>query len=876
MMFSGLTTNTVNLFDIYFIALTISLLIIVIAKNLINILNNWKYLIILTPLLLLYISQKQVTLVCFSLDSCLIIKQFSLLWFISIFTYSILELLLPSSLTGWLVLNLDILIARIRHLVECLIHWLCKELSMLNKKNRIDMDIMLDDRSIFDEKNDKLGFVAKNGSNGLVDEFYDTCINKKFVAEKNTIIILDSLYRIGKSSFLNLLHNKITIINNTWYGIKSGKIKEIKFSATTLLADCDKDNDIGVLYKFLDAIKQELRGTANYELFKFIIKGYFKSKFGLDFANLGNNNFQELLKSVKKRHQKIILIIEDLDRVKENDLQHVIKFLWHIKNLPYMVTILPAQAHILCFNIDIDNTSHQTYQKQDIENIDNEKILPSYSQNYHKLIDDVYHLTDKVRHMQVKWLWGINNELYDKADDEISVEVRNGNEVKNMNGYANPDYVNQDILYIDDECIKFNGQQIIINNLPIDDIDKVAKIKKNRTVNYKELLFLPLRMLNFWQNTTIYQNWRHEQFFYSIILNILYRFQVNTSEIKKTIKIFKNNYQLFKSKNIFDVLIYSLIEIRYEFYLQDTLITSTHETSILNFIRNAILDIDCRYVNFDYKSLPIEIINLLEYTSSYSKIFTTINKNTSGLFDLNYQSKGLLWSNNNDSERNILRNDARSFMNYIFNNIFIHHTKYEYMFFIFYNYWLVLNNGFTQFGENININTMYKLTALKFFEENSDYEYEMTDMDIKYCFSSFNAIYFAMLYIVNYHKLFWHDEFPHQDDHLYNYKIWMTKNIRKVFTLIEDRIPNSLSNIYEQLRYTFIVKDCEIDNRRYPECCLFRDIINRVSDKIWEIRHPQLNQHTIYMKIGIDKHYENLEITVQQFIDNMNKIYELN
>lgn len=894
-MFSGLTTNSGSVVDIYFIALTISLLIIVIAKNLMNIFNNWKYLILIVPLIVLYISQKQVTLlVCsFSLDSCLIIKQFNSIWFIFIFIYSLSELLLPVSLTGWLILKLDILIARIRHICEYLIHFLCKNSNRHNRKNSTDRDIIFDDRSISDEKDDQLGFVDKNGSTGLVNEFYEICINKRFVAEKNTIIILDSLYRIGKSSFLNLLHNKIKIFNNTWAGVKSGKIKEIKFSATTLLADCDKDNDISILYKFLDAIKQELRGTANYELFKFIIKGYFKSKFGFEFANLGNNNFQGLLKSVKKHHQKIILIIEDLDRVKDNELQHVIKFLWHIKDLPYMVTILPAQAHILCFNLDIDNINHQNDQNQNRDNTDNEKILPSYSQTYHKLIDDVYHLTDKVRHMQVKWLWGINNQLYDKSDDEILIKVHTGNKVKKLGAFANSDYVNQNILYIDDECLKFNGQEIVINNLSTNDIAKIVKIKGNNTVKYNELLFLPLRMINFWQNTTIYQNWRHEQLFYSIIFNILSRFQVNTSEIKKAIKIFKNHYQQFKSKNIFDVLIYLLIEIRYEFYLQDILSTPDYENSFLKFLRNAILDIDyiSRALDFNYKSLPIEIINLLEYTSSYSKVFTIGNRGierSTGLFNYSDLNKALKWSNNQNNEENIsyslIRNDARGFMDYLAHNIHpFYPNKCQYLLFMFYHSWLVLDNGFSALGENICINTLYKLTSLRFFDETPNYEYEMTDMEIGYCFSNFNAIFFAILYIATY------DELIRLEQHyLKNYKIWMTKNIRKLFNMIHllehnpPSIPypkhHSLYQVWMELHLNkiFIIKDCNIDGIIYKECCLFMDIINIRNDGVWGTIYPQFNQYIIYMKVGIDKHYEDLKITVQQFINNINKVYELN
>jgi hypothetical protein len=786
-----------------------------------------------------------------------------------------LELSLPFSITGLFILRLEALALKVQYAFI----WLCSclyNILRVESKGGSNLNIMLDDRPLYNEEDDKLGFVSKNGAKGIVDDFYEICINEKFVAEKNTIIILDSLYRIGKSSFLNLLHNKIKKINNTLHGIKTGKIKEIKFSATTLLADCDTGNEVNVLYKFLDTIKQELRGTANYELFKYIIKGYFKNKLSIDFTSLGNNNFQELLKLVRGKRQKIILIIEDLDRVRNSDLKHVIKFLWHIKDLPYIVTILPAQAQILCFNIDLDSTDYQP-QKQSAKayHLNNKTVLPSYSQNYHKLIDDVYYLTDKVRHMQVKWLWSTENELYNKDDDEILIEVHNNDEVKNMSGYANPDIVNQGRLYIDNGYIVFNGQRIRISDLSQEDQHQVIKIKNSKDINFSELLFLPLKMLNFWQNTTIYPHRRHELLFKTILLNILNRFQVNTTEIKKIIKLFKSNYKDFKDKNISDVIVYCLIEVRYKFYLMDIIITPNYEVSTLNLIKNSVLNVYSP-MDIDYKSLPKQINNLLEYTSSHHKIFPSINntKNYYGLFDFYYHDAGILWSNNSNGELNIpyelQSNGARNFMKAIFYNIHMScPTKCQYLLFMFYHYWLVLNNKYS-ISEKDNVNTLYKLTALKFFEENPNYEHEMTDIEIESCFSNSSGIIFAILYIANYHELR-----MLRVEYLKNYEIWMAKNIRKVLTLIQD-IKSPLHQSYiDLLFYTFIIKTCEIKGDYYKEWCLFTELLYRDENGAWKYHHSLLGNHTIYMQLNTINCSENLEITMEQFVQNINKIHEL-
>lgn len=845
----------------YFAVLSICLLLIVIIKNLSSVAKNWKYVITVVPLILVYINSNFKTHplnVHNTLEALQVIPiyynfyNFPTYFWILLLFYNILELLLPNSLTGYIVLMVERTVKAAKVYIKFCIKYIKFRIKFLRKKEiySIQTNIRNSERPILDKDEDWIG------SNELAREFYESYINGKFDNQKNTIIILNAINGMGKSSFINLLKNIIIQENNTFKKALH-QIEVIQFSVPMLLAECDINNSKDVLSRFLEMLKQELKNTANYDLFKYIVKGYASNKFGVDIKNLSSQRFENFLDEARGQKQYNLLIIEDLDQVASKDeLKHIIKFLWHIKALPNMITILPMKADLLWESISDVELSASSCLNNSI--------------HYHKLIDVEYNFTKRIRNKQVEIIWGTGNKLYKKDEELINIEVHPDSLIYE----ARSDSLETDKLYIDNICIRFNKQKIMINDLPKHDQEKINRFKinslcsPNSSIKYDELLFLPFSMLNFWQNTTIYPSILHENLFKTIIFNILVDFNISLRETKKIINFFDENYLILRNKNIFDVLVYSIIEIRYKFKLNKFQLSKSEKLTMLDHLKNRILYLDNKNEKMNYNIFPSEIRKLLYYTSDQ----LIIDKHSSrGLFDYS-NNFGCYGSKEGFKFPNNMNGATRFLMLLNSNNRKALSSKLNQLLWMFYHRFLILNNNSEDCILLIPSNTFYRLSCLKFFEDTSNYEQEMSEIEIIHCFmSNSNAISFIIFFIGSYKEIT-HNNIRNKP---LDYINWLAKNISKAIKLLFRDGLTPFNQLFWDNLFNIVIDSGDVEN---PYIGVFDNLLEyRKENNSFVTTNEQSNKlqcENIWIKIGRD-HFEKLEITLRDFKGNLNYIMSL-
>ena len=214
-----------------------------------------------------------------------------------------------------------------------------------------------DEQPITIESEDIIGF------NLLRSLFYYNYISYNFSPIVNRIIILDGVRGVGKTSFLNLLKNKIhgyekSNCKTFKQYISGGYINLVQLSLMPLIAST---GDVD-LRKVLQYLADNLYGDESLYLRRLL--SVFNSNNKLNLENIKetlgiNDNILQLRKHIKRSEQKNIIIIEDIDRLDDNKLREAVKFLWFIYELPFTITILPGDDARIRKAINFANSESQ-------------------------------------------------------------------------------------------------------------------------------------------------------------------------------------------------------------------------------------------------------------------------------------------------------------------------------------------------------------------------------------------------------------------------------------------------------------------------------------------------------------------------------------
>lgn len=224
-----------------------------------------------------------------------------------------------------------------------------KRRCLLNQKEISEnegMPIFLGDDEIVEEGQDKLGILEDAKS------FAEQVLNNN---SKNPIIFgLDAPWGSGKSSYLNLCEKLI------W---NQQKDKVLVFRFKPMIFDASKQ-DLAVIFieefiKTLNNNKINLgKLDSDFKKLMKIFKGFSISGFNFDFSGV-SDSVSDLLGKIKKHSKlldkKIIIIIDDLDRLYLEDIKAILGV---IRNIFYTDKI----TFILCYDSNSINTFETKYK----------------------------------------------------------------------------------------------------------------------------------------------------------------------------------------------------------------------------------------------------------------------------------------------------------------------------------------------------------------------------------------------------------------------------------------------------------------------------------------------------------------------------------
>ncbi len=228
------------------------------------------------------------------------------------------------------------------------------------------------ERPISTPNEDFLGF------NLLSASFYYNSIKDSFDPNINLISIINAKKGMGKTSFLNLL---LCRINGFTYRhenncqlfkdvLTNRQIKIVQFSIMPFLASLNNnDNEQIYIRKFVSYIADNLAPLSSKYL-KAILSSTtaFNNKFNLEkfidhFAD--DNVLAKVKNDIKLSEQKNLIIIEDLDRLNEEQLKIVINGLWFIHDLPFTITLLPAEEEKIKKAVNLSNNADGYHEEHE-------------------------------------------------------------------------------------------------------------------------------------------------------------------------------------------------------------------------------------------------------------------------------------------------------------------------------------------------------------------------------------------------------------------------------------------------------------------------------------------------------------------------------
>lgn len=233
-------------------------------------------------------------------------------------------------------------------------HKLSNLLKLKSLKSNFNVSQDMLEMPIYSSTNDNLLI------DGEVESFYHDHIKSSFHSKQNVVILLNGEFGVGKSSFINLLIEKIQGSQNDYTFLCNEDISIIKISALKFISFSTTDSDDSKLKEFANYISSHFLSSE-----KKIFSSFFNS---LKEANLKFGGVELKLENIFKINvsqsnfslNKYLLIIEDIDRLNKENLTALIKILYLIHDIPNLVTILPLSKQTIN-DIDNDNLGIQKF-----------------------------------------------------------------------------------------------------------------------------------------------------------------------------------------------------------------------------------------------------------------------------------------------------------------------------------------------------------------------------------------------------------------------------------------------------------------------------------------------------------------------------------
>lgn len=213
------------------------------------------------------------------------------------------------------------------------------------------------------------------GFNLLSASLFYNSVENSFDPNINLITIIDARRGMGKTSFINLLVQRINGFTYRHNGdcqlfkniLTHKQIKIVQFSIMPFLAGLNSNNEKEYINNFITFIAQNLTPSSSKYL-KAILSSTtaFNDKFNLEkfISQLGNNDdIAKLKNNLKLSEQKNLIIIEDLDRLSEEQLKIFAKALWFIHDLPFTITLLPAEEEKIKKAVNLPINAGNNYEE---------------------------------------------------------------------------------------------------------------------------------------------------------------------------------------------------------------------------------------------------------------------------------------------------------------------------------------------------------------------------------------------------------------------------------------------------------------------------------------------------------------------------------
>lgn len=250
-------------------------------------------------------------------------------------------------------------------------------------------------------------------------------MQNNFAPEINKIIILDAKRGMGKTTLINYLINKVHHISyrgsNYWQLFKDimldQQIQIVQLSLLPFMSalpvkdpkiksnyeNCSIKDKIEVMHEEHATVKQLIQYIADNldtnsakilkKLAKTIDSVNYKGITLKDFNTLftSNDTLDALRNKLRKSERKVLLILEDMDRLNEYQLPIIAEFLWFIHGLPFTITLIPCEKDKLynAVNIFPTDTAYEELEQHKLFQFD----FPITDYVYDSLASTLLHRT---------------------------------------------------------------------------------------------------------------------------------------------------------------------------------------------------------------------------------------------------------------------------------------------------------------------------------------------------------------------------------------------------------------------------------------------------------------------------------------------------
>lgn len=276
-------------------------------------------------------------------------------------------------------------------------YWLKTRYQVRLLKKQIDVypfnakDFSVEDAPLFLINYDKYKFFQ------LVNNFYYNYIYNRFLPNFGRIIALDADYGMGKTSFLNLLESKIKydtmFFSAKHLNIHANIFRNLAFERNIDYVKISITETPEVLSADATAARKKINQLIYRNLdksFKYYARNMLKSsEVSGGSVKFVWNRFTSIFMSKTKddiimSNTRLVLVIEDLDRLYGDELKNAMTNLLFLQNIPMLTAILPVDMKRVdkCFSPPKQSTYIEYIKYQEKLELDRQLLLKIFTAKY--------------------------------------------------------------------------------------------------------------------------------------------------------------------------------------------------------------------------------------------------------------------------------------------------------------------------------------------------------------------------------------------------------------------------------------------------------------------------------------------------------------